>query len=80
MIALGEFMDDFDLGNELSESLGLPPKDESDETDITSSLGITLILVTAIVLAIALLTLIIIVILRGCVSSPQRQERLKKVR
>ena len=64
-IALGEFMDDLDIGNEINEVLGLPPNEDSaaDEevgeerlgsSSITESFGATLLLGTFVFVLIVL--------------------------
>ena len=72
-IALGEFMDDLDIGNEINDVLGLPPNEDSatDEKvsedrlgsgSITQSFGATLLLGTFVFVLIVLTIILVIYI------------------
>ena len=72
-VALGEFMDDLDIGNQVNGMLGLPPNEKSSTDEevgeerlgsgsITQSFGATLLLCTIIFVVIVLVIVIIIFI------------------
>ena len=74
-IALGEFMDDLDWADQVSEELKIPTDEEQSE--LLSGLGLTLILASATLLILVILVLIINLVLKGCKLSPKWQSRLK---
>ena len=74
-MALGEFMDDIDIGKQINEVLGIPPSEESstDEkvgeerlgsSNILESFGATLIACSIVFAAIVLLIVIVVFIAR----------------
>ena len=90
-VALGEFMDDLDVGNQVNEMIGLPPNENSSTDEavgeerlgsgsITQSFGATLLLCTMIFVAIVLVIVIIIFIARRVELSDKRKAQVKNLK
>mmetsp|Transcript_20732 Transcript_20732/g.25371 ORF Transcript_20732/g.25371 Transcript_20732/m.25371 type:complete len:301 (-) Transcript_20732:1007-1909(-) len=91
-IALGEFMDDFDIGNDLMKVMGLPPNEASateekvgeerlgGSSNALSSLGATLLLGSLVFVLIIIMLVAVIVISRRVKFSDKCRERVKKLK